>query len=137
MSRGPARWLALLLTLQMQTAALAQAPTAAPPSATLAPLQARLDELTQRGMDEPDAVLAQLARTPATDAAERRVVALAQGLVAAGAGRVDAASTALSTLSALAASDPLAGADAATVRATLADLQGQPALALQAARAAL
>ena len=65
------------------------------------------------------------------------MVALAQGLVAAGAGRLDAASTALSTLSALAASDPLAGADAATVRATLADLQGQPALALQAARAAL
>ena len=59
MSRGPARWLALLLTLQMQTAALAQAPTAASPSATLAPLQARLDELTQRGMDEPDTVLAQ------------------------------------------------------------------------------
>ena len=59
MSRGPARWLALLLTLQMQTVALAQAPTAASPSATLAPLQARLDELTQRGMDEPDTVLAQ------------------------------------------------------------------------------
>ena len=65
------------------------------------------------------------------------MVARAPGLVAAGAGRVDAASTALSMLSALAASDPLAGADAATVRATLADLQGQPALALQAARAAL
>ena len=47
------------MQMQMQTAALAQAPTAASPSATLAPLQARLDELTQRGMDEPDTVLAQ------------------------------------------------------------------------------
>ena len=61
MSRGPARWLTLQMQMQMQmqTAALAQAPTAASPSATLAPLQARLDELTQRGMDEPDTVLAQ------------------------------------------------------------------------------
>ena len=109
------------------------------PGPALAGLQARLDEWVRRGYDEPDAALAALSalgREPLAAPLEPRLPALAQGLVAAGAGRSAATAQALSVLAALAPTETLAAADASLVRATLADMQGESALALAAAQEA-
>ena len=97
--------------------------------------QHRLDSLVQQGWDEPDAALAALARQPAPASAQRSL-ALARGLVLAGAGRRAAVDAAARELDALAAAQPLAAADAALVRATAADNDGASAAAVQAGQAA-
>ena len=130
----PLFWLPLPVLAQ---ADLVRAPGAPTPPLSLSALQSVLDGLSQRGMDEPDGALAVLAAQRADTPTEKRLLALTRGLVAAGAGRTAAAAEAIAALLALSASDVLATADAAAVQATLADLQGEPALVLEAARAAL
>ena len=101
--------------------------------------QNRLDSLVQQGWDHPDAALATLAQQPAP-ASARRSLALARGLVLAGVGRRAPAEAVALELDALAAAtpnpEPLAAADAALVRATLADNDGASAAAVQAGQVA-
>jgi diguanylate cyclase (GGDEF)-like protein len=102
--------------------------------------QAQLDAQVQLGYEQPDRALAALAllqprvgHLPAA-AAERRALALARALVAAGAGR-DGQSAA--ALDAFVADDLLAGADRRLVQAVLADAHGDSTQASAAARDAL
>jgi diguanylate cyclase (GGDEF)-like protein len=130
---GALAWAGLLL---MPLCAQAQPSSS---GSTVAALQTRLDEWVQRGYDEPDAALAALAdlgREPLAAPLERRLLALSQGLVAVAAGRSAAGAQALTVLTTLAPTDALAAADSSLVRATLADMQGESALALAAAQAA-
>jgi diguanylate cyclase (GGDEF)-like protein len=112
----------------------AAAQTTDPADATGA--AARLDELVQRGWDDPSAALSALDQWPGNPAAQRPVL-LARGLVRATAARSAAAEEAVRALERLIPSDALAAADAALVRATLADTLGSTASAADAARSAL
>ncbi len=108
---------------------------AAAPADLARDAQNRLDAIVQRGWDEPDAALRTIAQQPAAPEATRELT-LARGLVLAGAGRRAATEAAAAELDALAASEPLAAADAALVRAALAEAQGGTAAAVQASQVA-
>ena len=97
--------------------------------------QTRLDGLVQLGLEDPEAGLDALAHQP-TPPGSQRSLALARGLVQAGAGRRVPAEAAATELDGLAATQPLAAADSALVRATLADTEGASSLAVQAGQAA-
>ncbi len=108
---------------------------AAAPADLTRDAQLRLDVLVQRGGEDPDAALSDLAQQPAPPEAIRGLT-LARGLVLAGAGRGAATEVAAVELDSLAAGEPLAAADAALVRAALAESRGATAAAEQAARTA-
>ncbi|MBX3635623.1 MAG: diguanylate cyclase [Rubrivivax sp.] len=106
----------------------------------LAAWQSLLDAQVRAGYDEPARARAALAtlepRVAALPAAavERRTLALARALVAAGAGRDGQTAAALAAMS---ADDALAAANRRLVQATLADAHGDTAQAADAARDAL
>jgi diguanylate cyclase (GGDEF)-like protein len=138
-------WAALAmagLAAAQATPALPSAPEAtaahAQPGRPARPLADELDALVQRGQDDPQEALAQLAelsaRTPPGRA--QRPLALARGLVAATANLGSEMQAALVALAGL-APDPLAASDAALVRATAADARGDTTAALGAAHTAL
>ena len=102
----------------------------APWAAPAPPLATELDALVELGQDEPRRALARVAELAAQGGAARPL-ALTRGLVAAAAGLPDELTAALSAL------DALAGADAALVRATAADVRGDTTTALAQASAAV
>ena len=126
-------WLCLVLaTLWLAPTAWATAP--APD------LHAEAAVWVERGQDEPDEALRRLAALRAArvaDADAGRALLLAQGLVLAGAGRVEQAEAAIAALSTIGAALPLATADALLVRSALADSQAHGGAVLQAAQQAL
>lgn len=107
----------------------------APQESTQAEWFARLDALVQLGWDDPDRAVAALAQLPAPPEA-LRAITLATGLIQAGVGRSLAAEEAARVLDRLAAKEPLAAADAASVRATLADMESSGSRVRPAARLA-
>lgn len=109
----------------------------APSSAvgTLQALQAEVDRQVQRGLEQPDAALAALAKIEA-QSDQPRLLTLGRGLVAASVARSADVTAALATLKRL-GDDPLLDADAALIRATLADAQGNTTDALNSAQVAL
>jgi len=113
-------------SIAVPSAALALALAA--PTSTHAAWQARIDRWVMQGADDPDAALAGLSAwvqaNPTVETEERRALVLAQGLVAASAVRRPAVEQALATLTTLHTS-PLAVADAALLRATLAEALGE------------
>jgi len=130
-----ALWLALCLPL---AALLPGLPASA--AVPLPDLQAEAASWVDRGQDEPDEALRQLAAlrgAQAADADADRALLLAQGLVLAGARRVEQAEAAIAALSAIGAASPMAAADALLVRAALADSQAHGGAVLLAAQQAL
>ena len=130
---------ALAVALALAGSALPVAAAQTTQAAQLAAPQTMIDSMVQAGYEEPAPVLAALKaalskQAPGTP--EARMLRLGEGLVAAGAALDADTTAALAALDAL-GSDPLAQADSALVRATLADSQGDSAAAAQAAQAAL
>ncbi|MDO9092466.1 MAG: diguanylate cyclase [Rubrivivax sp.] len=120
---GAASWAAAAPAWAAETPTAAAAPVAGP-----ATWLARIDHWVMQGGDAPDAALAGLAdwarSRPTAQAEEWRALLLAQGLVAASAGRRQAVEAAVAELQSLPTS-PLAAADAALLRATLAEALGE------------
>ncbi len=120
-------------------AALPASPPPAAPS-PLAALQDSAEEAVDSGYDHPAQALASLdalAARYALPPGAARVVALARGLVAAGAGRLPESAAALAALEALRDSEPLAAADTLLVQATREAAQDHMDKAAAAAQAAL
>jgi diguanylate cyclase (GGDEF)-like protein len=127
---------ALLAWALAAIASGAAAQAGAPP---LAALQARVDDWVQAGYEQPAPALAALDAELAGQGAAApaaRILQLGRGLVAAAAAQDSGAADAIATLGRPSA-DPLAAADAALVRATLADSQGDSGTAVSTAQAAL
>ncbi len=107
------------------------------PSLSGAALWAAADQHYKQAYDQPARALAaldkQLLTTP-TGSTDWRLLMRLRGVVAAGAGRADEAGAAAL---ALVAAGPLGSADAALVRAALADAKGASPAAIEAAEAAL
>lgn len=112
-------------------------PAAATQPATVAEWQAQLDRWVQRGVDDTDAALRALIalQPPDADAARQRLLAL--GLVQAAAGRRAEAEAVEQQLRARDSAEPGATADAALLRAVLADHADDTAAVLAATDAAL
>lgn len=105
--------------------------------------QHELDAWVERGRDDADAAAAALAamaaRPPLPEtapAAQQRTLWLARGLVAAGAGRAEAAAESVQALQALKVHEPLAEPDRQLVLAALADSSEDGPAAIAAAEAA-
>ncbi len=131
-----ARALVALALLAGGSAAPMAAVAAQPPLPTP---QAMVDALVQAGYEEPGPVMASLKAAigrQGPGSPEARMLLLGQGLVAAAAALEADTAAAVAALGALTA-EPLAAPDAALVRATLADTQGDGAAAVQAAQTAL
>ena len=129
----------VLLAFALGAAALGAPAQVGTQTAPLATLQARVDGWVQSGYEQPAPALAALAAELAQRSADpgtTRVLQLGRALVAAAAAQDAEAADALAALGRLGA-DPLSASDAALVRATLADSQGDSGPASAAAQAAL
>lgn len=98
--------------------------------------QAQSDAEVQRGWDEPEPALQALDRLAEASTIGARELLLARGLVHGGVSRAQHSETSAKALEALAPQEPLAEADAALVRATLADSLGRTANVLRQAQLA-
>ncbi len=130
------RWVAAALAgLLGCGVVLAQEHAASSAVGALQALQAEVDLQVQRGLEQPDDALAALAKIEALSG-QPRLLNLGRGLVAASVARTADVTAALATLRRL-GDDPLLAADAALIRAALADAQGNTTDALKSAQVAL